>query len=39
MGDGYRWWGEGKKGEKAEMRCGEAGVRRKDERFGRRGEE
>ena len=33
-GEGYRWWGE-----EAEMRCGGAGVRRKDERLGRRGEE
>ena len=27
------------KGEEAETRCGGAGVRRKDERLGRRGEE
>ena len=31
-------WG-GIKGEEAEMRCGGAGVRRKDEILGRRGEE
>ena len=29
----------GRKGEEAEMRCGGARVRRKDERLGRRGEE
>ena len=31
--------GGGRKGEEAEMRCRGAGVRRKDERLGRRGEE
>ena len=30
--------GGGRKGEGAEMRCGGAGVRRKDKRLGRRGE-
>ena len=31
--------GGGRKDEEAEMRCGGPGVRRKDERLGRRGEE
>ena len=31
--------GEGKKGEEAEMRCGGASVRTKDERLGRKGED
>ena len=31
--------GGGRKGEEAEMRCGEVEVSRKDEKLGRRGEE
>ena len=38
-GCGVKVVGRGRKDEEAEMRCGSAGVRRKDGRLGRRGEE